>query len=171
MEAIRKAKSMLTKIIIVVSSVCLLVSIIITFINTIGRYGFGFSFEWAEELVRYLIILISFLVSAPMITEGAHISMTLLPDNIKNEKFQWFYRLFCYITTLIAAVLLFVWSIELVQSTPENMRSYSLVFNMRMIYAIMPCTMIFNILFSIFGIVESFLTVKTASQKKGNEAA
>ena len=171
MKAINKAKDILTKIIIVFSSVCLLVAIVITFINTIGRYGFGFSFEWAEELVRYLIILISFLVSAPMITEGAHISMTLLPDNIKNEKFQWFYRLFCYITTLVVAVLLFIWSIKLVQNTPINMRSYSLVFSMRMIYIIIPGTMIFNILFSIFGIAESFLTVKTAFQKKGNEAA
>ncbi len=52
----------------------LLISTILCF-NVIGRYIFGFSIKWAEELANYTIVYITFFGAVNCLNSGMHISM------------------------------------------------------------------------------------------------
>lgn len=48
--------------------------------NVIGRYGFNYSFSWAEEAARHLMILCAFSASGLALREGKLVAITILPD-------------------------------------------------------------------------------------------
>lgn len=60
---------------------------LITFVQVICRYGFGFSFSWAEEVCRILLVWVTFGGSAYAFKVGAHIGVeaivNVLPPKIK----------------------------------------------------------------------------------------
>ena len=51
---------------------------LITVIQVVARYGFNNSLFWAEEVVIYSIICMSFLAASLGVRRGAHITMDLL---------------------------------------------------------------------------------------------
>ncbi|WP_052701919.1 TRAP transporter small permease [Marinomonas sp. S3726] len=59
----------------------------IVFVNVIGRYGFGVSISWAEEVARHLMILCAFSASGLALRQGRLVSITILPD-ILPQRFQ-----------------------------------------------------------------------------------
>jgi TRAP-type C4-dicarboxylate transport system permease small subunit len=52
----------------------------LVFANVVGRYLFGLSFAWAEEVARYLMIWAALLAAGLALREGAHIAVDTLPD-------------------------------------------------------------------------------------------
>ena len=52
----------------------------LVFANVVGRYVFGVSFAWAEEVSRYMMIWLAFLAAGLALREGAHIAVENLPD-------------------------------------------------------------------------------------------
>ncbi|MBQ9566026.1 MAG: TRAP transporter small permease [Synergistaceae bacterium] len=56
----------------------LLLTTLILFINVALRYGFSASTSWAEELIRYLMIWITFIGGGVCVRRGAHIRMDFL---------------------------------------------------------------------------------------------
>lgn len=52
----------------------------LVFVNVVGRYLFGVSFAWAEEVSRYMMIWLAFLAAGLALREGAHIAVENLPD-------------------------------------------------------------------------------------------
>ncbi|MCC7282148.1 MAG: TRAP transporter small permease [Acetobacteraceae bacterium] len=54
----------------------------LVFANVIGRYVFGVSASWAEEVARYLMIWSALLAAGLALREGAHIAVETLPDNL-----------------------------------------------------------------------------------------
>lgn len=48
--------------------------------NVIARYAFSFSFTWAEEVSRYMMIWASFLGLGPALRVGGHIAVESLPN-------------------------------------------------------------------------------------------
>jgi len=48
--------------------------------NVVGRYGFGHSFAWVEELARHLMILGAFAGAGLALREGRLVAITTLPD-------------------------------------------------------------------------------------------
>ncbi len=63
----------------------LLLTAIVLFINVVLRYVFSASTSWAEELIRYLMIWITFIGGSVCVRKGAHIRMdfllTMLPKS------------------------------------------------------------------------------------------
>lgn len=64
-------------------SILVLVSSGMVFINVILRQ-FNMGMPWTEELIRYLIIWITFLGMSVCVREGSHISIDAIPNMLKG---------------------------------------------------------------------------------------
>nr|WP_321523890.1 TRAP transporter small permease [uncultured Cohaesibacter sp.] len=53
---------------------------LIVFANVVGRYGFGASFAWVEEVARQLMILCAFAGAGLALREGRLVAITILID-------------------------------------------------------------------------------------------
>lgn len=55
-------------------------------INVVNRFVFHKAFSWSDEMVRYLIIYVTFIGGAGCVRKQEHIAIDLLSSFIKNEK-------------------------------------------------------------------------------------
>lgn len=58
----------------------LLIVFVIVFANVVGRYGFGQSFAWVEEVARHLMILGAFCGAGLALREGRLAAITTVPE-------------------------------------------------------------------------------------------
>lgn len=65
-----------------VCALLLAVMATLVFGNVVGRYLFGTSASWAEEVARYLMIWSALLAAGLALREGAHIAVEALPDSL-----------------------------------------------------------------------------------------
>jgi TRAP-type C4-dicarboxylate transport system permease small subunit len=77
-EAIHKGVSWLLTLTRTVSAICLISSVIINFINIIGRYVFSVSIPWAEEIMLFLMVGCVFTGCCAVAWQGRHIRMDVL---------------------------------------------------------------------------------------------
>jgi len=73
----------------VIGSALLLITLMLC-LNVIGRYVFGYSLKWAEELSTYTIIWITFLGGVVCIREGLMISMDAFVTQFKDPLKRFF---------------------------------------------------------------------------------
>jgi len=60
----------------------------LSFIQVICRYLFGFSFNWMEEVVRYVGVFIAFLGASLGVKYGTHFSMDLVYEKVGSDRFR-----------------------------------------------------------------------------------
>ncbi len=72
------AQFVLVKIPFAICGVLLLVAIAINIANVVGRYVFGISVAWAEEVMSYIIIWGVFISIGSITYQGLHLRMDLL---------------------------------------------------------------------------------------------
>lgn len=77
----------------------------LSFIQVICRYGFGFSFNWMEELVRYVGVFIAFLGASLGVKYGTHFSMDLVYERVASDRFRHGLKL---VVCMLCAVLFLV---------------------------------------------------------------
>lgn len=65
-------------------AILMLISSALVFINVILRQ-FSMGVPWTEELIRYLIIWITFLGMSTCVREGTHISIDAIPEMLKGK--------------------------------------------------------------------------------------
>ncbi len=164
----------LSQIIYLACGIVIVVATILTFGNTLGRYFMGQSAEWAEEVIRYLIILAVLLGSAPMVTDKSHICMAMIIDIISGKvtepikkKVILLYDYLCAIAMFIFCFVMFLWSAELVAKT--DMLSYSLIFRMQDVYAIMPIGFAIICIFCILKVIVLMFETPQTLLGKGGE--
>ena len=78
MKYYRKVINGLHSLLMALVSVALAIMIIVTALEVIRRYLFGLSFAWSEELVKYLMILATFLGGAVAYQEYGLVALDLL---------------------------------------------------------------------------------------------
>jgi C4-dicarboxylate transporter DctQ subunit len=87
-EAIHKGVHWLLTFTRSVSAICLIASVIINFVNIIGRYFFNVSIPWAEEIMLFLMVGCVFTGCCAVAWEGRQIRMdvviSMMPPKIKN---------------------------------------------------------------------------------------
>ena len=64
----------------------LIVMIGVTFTNTVCRYFLNFSFQWAEEVVRYAAVWVTCVGASLTAREDDHVTLDLLQELIKSHK-------------------------------------------------------------------------------------
>ena len=72
------ARFLLVKVPFAVCGVLLLAAIVINIANVIGRYVFGISVAWAEEVMSYIIIWGVFISVGSITYQGLHLRMDLV---------------------------------------------------------------------------------------------
>lgn len=81
------------------------VATIITFLQVIFRYVFNNSIFWAEEVVLYAIICMSFVGASMGVRHGAHISVDILKSMIGASKTRWFHIVSALLGILFSVAL------------------------------------------------------------------
>jgi TRAP-type C4-dicarboxylate transport system permease small subunit len=77
-EAIHKGVGWLLTLTRTLSAICLLGSVVINFVNIIGRYVFSVSIPWAEEIMLFLMVGCVFTGCCAVAWQGRHIRMDVL---------------------------------------------------------------------------------------------
>jgi len=79
--------------------------LVLIFTEVVTRYLLGFSFEWCEELARFLFVWTTFIGSALMMGENGHLAVEFLPNTLKGKPagiaLEIFIKLCSYVFILI----------------------------------------------------------------------
>jgi C4-dicarboxylate transporter DctQ subunit len=116
----------------------LLLTTLITFVNVVLRYGFDVGVAWSEELVRYLMIWITFIGIAVAVRRGTSINMDFFArfGSITVRRILWLAQ--NLIGVLFGAALLY-WGTKIFLANLDSVRiSPALGVKMAWIYLIFP---------------------------------
>jgi TRAP-type C4-dicarboxylate transport system permease small subunit len=95
------------------SAICLLGSVVINFINIVGRYVFSVSIPWAEEIMLFLMVGCVFTGCCAVAWQGRHIRMDVLIMALP-PKLRAFFNLFSDLVLIAAAITVTVFSYPVV---------------------------------------------------------
>ena len=140
---------------LIVCSIMLCSIILLQFIQVVGRYGFGRSISWAEELSRFALLALVYISAAIGARYGTHIRISAQLRVLPRGG-----RILC------AALAALIWitfngyviwySVELIETMARRpLISGALMWDMRWIYAIIP----FGFALQIIRILELWLTM------------
>ena len=128
MERLESILDGLSKYIIWFSVITLLVMVVMVNASVLLRYVFSISFQWMEELVRYMHIGIVILLCGPLIWSKSHITMDLIVQKTKG-KTKKIVRIIGEICTLILVSFTFVHACSWVEQLLEyRITTFSTVF-------------------------------------------
>nr|WP_321442523.1 TRAP transporter small permease [uncultured Cohaesibacter sp.] len=88
----QKFESIFTLLNRILVSATLAAVFVTVFANVVGRYAFGSSFAWAEEVARHLMILGAFAGAGLALREGRLVSINILSDLLSKQlalKLRW----------------------------------------------------------------------------------
>lgn len=97
----------------------LLASILLVFVNVVLRYVFKSSSTWIEEVVRYLIIWVTFIGSAICFRKGSHMGIDLIFSLTKGRVKKGI-EIFGLVASFIFMIFLFKYGLELVLFTQKT---------------------------------------------------
>ena len=139
---------LLRKILFTISVTAMLVMLAIIFMQVVTRYLFGFTFEWSEELARFLFVWSVFLGSALIMGEDGHLAVELLPRLLKGKKPGLVLDVFINACGYVFILLLIVqgW---LMTETMDFQEAPGLGIPMSWVYIIMPVSGILMLLYHI----------------------
>ncbi len=135
------------------SSILILAMAFIMVMNVILRYIFHFSFNWGDEIVRYLCIYMSFLGIASCWKFGTHIGVSLFVEHVMPAGIRKYIRLIQDIISIIfLAVTVYYGFILIERIIASHQLSPALKVPMWMIYGIVPISSILGIIQLLIGI-------------------
>src|ERR1700681_4748805 len=146
------------------SGICLLASVVINFVNIIGRYFFSVSIPWAEEIMLFLMVGCVFTGCCAVAWEGRQIRMdvvvSMLPDKVRD-----FFALLSELVMIAtaAAVTAFAWPV-IVQLADFDERSQAANFPLVIPQAMIP------IGYSLMALLVAVPLMPRASRVSGAEA-
>ena len=144
-------KTPVTKLI---SSILIMAMAVIMVMNVILRYIFHFSFNWGDEIIRYICVYTSFLgIAAGWRYSGTHIGVSIFVEKCFPEKSRKYFRLLSDIVTIaFLCVTVYYGFILIDRIIRSGQSSPALHVPMYMIYGIVPVS-------SIIGIVHMLLQI------------
>ncbi|WP_298023230.1 TRAP transporter small permease [uncultured Dysosmobacter sp.] len=128
------------------ASILIMAMAVIMCMNVILRYIFGFSFNWGDEILRYMSIYCSFLGIAAAFRYGSHIGITVFVEKLFPERTRKFFRLLSDIVTILFMVVLTWFGFVLTrQIIASGQASAAMHLPMYLIYGIVPVSSILSI--------------------------
>lgn len=85
LQALNAAASQLEEVLI---GVLMVLASFILFANVVARFGFNYSFSWAEEVTRYAIVWMVFVGGSVAARKGIHIGVDLLARSLDGRPAQ-----------------------------------------------------------------------------------
>ncbi len=121
----------------------MLFTTVLLFVNVILRYFFHSAIFWAEEVLRYCIVWISFIGTAVCVQDDSHISIDILSSSLK-PKGKRILKICLQIAGIIFSVFFFIVSIRFIGQIKATNQVSATIGNMPMyvIYLCMPISFI-----------------------------
>lgn len=146
-----------------VSSIALM--LVIIFFQVISRYLFNHSFEWSEELARFLFVWTVFIGSALIIGDKGHMAVKLLPERLKGKKSGTVLEIFVELCSLAFILILIIQGskmtkIMMFQTSP------ALGIPMGFVYSIIPISGVLMLLYFLKNILGIISRKKAELQEK-----
>ena len=121
------------------SSMLIMALAVIMFVNVVLRYIGGFSFNWGDEILRYICIYMAFLGTAAGWRYGTHIGVTLFVEKVMPEPVRKYFRLGADIIALVFMAIITYFGFILVGKIMDSGQvSAALNVPMYFIYGIVP---------------------------------
>jgi len=139
---------LLRKFLYGVSVAAMLVMLAIIFMQVITRYLLGFTFEWSEELARFLFVWAVFLGSALIMGEDGHLAVELLPRLLKGTKPGFALNVFINLCGYVFILLLIVQGWKMTE-TMSFQEAPGLGIPMSWVYIVMPVSGVLMLLYHI----------------------
>jgi len=118
-------------------SLTLLAANLLVVVNVIIR-AFGHGTMWSEELIRYMVIWVTFIGISYCVRVGGHISIELIPDLLKGKS-KVILESIIYLTSFIFSVLLTWYSVQFVHTNYlYGQQSPALEIPIFLIYLVIP---------------------------------
>jgi TRAP-type C4-dicarboxylate transport system permease small subunit len=108
-DAIHKAVGWLLTLTRTLSAIFLAASVVINFVNIIGRYVFAVSLPWAEEIMLFLMVGCVFTGCCAVAWQGRHIRMDVMISALP-PKLHAFFNLLSDLVLIAAAIIVTVFS-------------------------------------------------------------
>jgi len=101
--------------------IIMLVTSFMILINVILRYVFRSGIRWSDEMVRYLMILLTFVGCSICVRTGTHISVDLLLTVLKSEgRGKKILQYFIYLVGLLFSLLIAYFGVQIVTHNIAN---------------------------------------------------
>ena len=130
------------------SSILIMAMAVVMTMNVILRYFFHFSFNWGDEILRYMCVYMAFLGTAAAFHDcGVHVAVTVFSEKVIPEKMRKYVRILCDIITIIFLVLIVYFGFILVGRVMRSgQASAALRVPMYFIYGIVPVSAILSVI-------------------------
>ncbi len=120
-----------------ISVISMMVMLFIIFFQVITRYVFGHSFEWSEEIARFLFVWVVFLGSALIMGESGHLAVRMLPERLKGKTVGFMLEIFINFCSYAFILLLIIQGGKMTQ-TMSFQTAPALGISMSWVYSIIP---------------------------------
>lgn len=151
------------------SVVAMSIMLAVTFFSVVSRYAFSFTFDWAEELSRFLFVWSVFLGSALIMGENGHLAVEFLPNKLKGSVpglvLEFIIKLCSYVFIVILLTQGYKMTTMMMFQTSPGMG-----IPMGIIYAVIPLSSILMILYTIQDSATFIRKVFKHGSKTGTEA-
>lgn len=162
-----KIMDMLFKAIRAVLAVALVIMVVVTSIEVVRRYIFGLSFVWAEELVKFLLVSVTFLGGAAAYKAGGMAYLDLLTSHLSESINKIIGIVNNVIIILVCAYLSMQGFAYTFSPMVSRMKSTGLKLNMSFVYISIPIGFSFIILFAIEQILKAVSEKKQQKEEVG----
>lgn len=116
------------------------------FMQVVNRYIFGTTFEWTEELARFLFVWVVFLGSALIMGESGHLAVQLLPSKLEGTAAGLVLEVFVNLCSYAFTMLLLVQGAKMTSVMTFQMAP-GLGISMSVVYSIIPVSAFLMILY------------------------
>ncbi len=149
-------------ILIFLTSFFIFAGVVLAFINVVARFVFNEGIDWAFELTSYLFIYSAFFAAAYLFRVSGHIKVTLLVDNLPKPLSKVIIIISDLLILLYVGIVLYFSYIYIfdpdlgVKASGEI--SVDLNVPMWIIYLVLPISMFFASIMTIFRLIEHIKT-------------
>ncbi len=151
-----------------ISVTSMMVMLVIIFFQVVTRYLFGHTFEWSEEIARFLFVWVVFLGSALIMGESGHLSVRMLPEKFKDTTFGFVLEVFINFCSYAFILLLIVQGSKMT-STMTFQTAPALGISMSWIYAIIPASATLMLLYLVKDTIRIAKEIAKVRQAKAAE--
>lgn len=117
MNLFKKFCSVTEKLLSVFVGYMLIVMTILAFTGVLTRYVFVISLPWVDEVTRYLMIWMTFLVSAIAVGDGSHTNVEIIPSLLNKKLKKFDYGIVIDLLILLGMCIYTYYNIKMVQSS------------------------------------------------------
>jgi len=153
------------KILYYLSVFSIALMLVIIFLQVISRYLFNHSFEWSEELARFLFVWVVFIGSALIIGDKGHLAVKLLSVKLKGKIASTVLNVIIELCSLVFILILITQGGKMTK-TMMFQTSPALGIPMGYVYSIIPISGVLMLLYFIKNILGIFGNNKASLEKE-----